>query len=466
MFKVATRFAPSPTGSLHIGGVRTALFNWLYSKNNKGTFHLRIEDTDKERSKDEHKIQIIKSLKWIGIEHDGEEYIQSTKINDHISIANELLKSGNAYKCYCTSDEIEEQKKRARQKKLPYIYNRKWRDLSEKDAPTDVKPVIRFKSKIEGSTILKDLVQGDVEIDNNTIEDFIILRNDGTPTYNLSATVDDHQMNMTHIIRGDDHKINTFKQMQIYLAMKWELPQFAHIPLIHTIKGKKLSKRDNASTLDDYSKIGIMPDALRNYLLRLGWSYEDKEIFTLEESIKHFNLEGIGKSPSKLDMSRILSMNEYYIKNIDENELYNHLVQYCEIYKDKIKTEKEEKIKKSLSFLKNKAKTLEDIFNNAKYIILDEVNFGNDDLKLIDENAKKIIAEFKNEIISLNTFNKEGLEPIVNGLIKKYDTNFKGVGQPIRVALTGSKFGPGLYDIVISLGKEEIEKRLSSKIIT
>ena len=466
MSKVATRFAPSPTGALHIGGVRTALFNWLYSKNNKGTFHLRIEDTDKERSKDEHKIQIIKSLKWIGIEHDGEEYIQSTKINDHISIANELLKSGSAYKCYCTSDEIEDQKKRARQKKLPYIYNRKWRDLSEKDAPTDVKPVIRFKSKIEGSTILKDLVQGDVEIDNNTIEDFIILRNDGTPTYNLSATVDDHQMNMTHIIRGDDHKINTFKQMQIYLAMKWELPQFAHIPLIHTIEGKKLSKRDNASTLDDYSKIGIMPDALRNYLLRLGWSYEDKEIFTLEESIKHFNLEGIGKSPSKLDMSRILSMNEYYIKNIDENELYNHLVQYCEIYKDKIKTEKEEKIKKSLSFLKNKAKTLEDIFNNAKYIILDEVNFGDDDLKLIDENAKKIIAEFKNEIISLNTFNKEGLEPIVNGLIKKYDTNFKGVGQPIRVALTGSKFGPGLYDIVISLGKEEIEKRLSNKIIT
>ena len=466
MSKVATRFAPSPTGALHIGGVRTALFNWLYSKNNKGTFHLRIEDTDKERSKDEHKIQIIKSLKWIGIEHDGEEYIQSTKINDHISIANELLKSGSAYKCYCTSDEIEDQKKRARQKKLPYIYNRKWRDLSEKDAPTDVKPVIRFKSKIEGSTILKDLVQGDVEIDNNTIEDFIILRNDGTPTYNLSATVDDHQMNMTHIIRGDDHKINTFKQMQIYLAMKWELPQFAHIPLIHTIEGKKLSKRDNASTLDDYSKIGIMPDALRNYLLRLGWSYEDKEIFTLEESIKHFNLEGIGKSPSKLDMSRILSMNEYYIKNIDENELYKHLVQYCEIYKDKIKTDKEEKIKKSLSFLKNKAKTLEDIFNNAKYIILDEVNFGDDDLKLIDENAKKIIAEFKNEIISLNTFNKEGLEPIVNGLIKKYDTNFKGVGQPIRVALTGSKFGPGLYDIVISLGKEEIEKRLSSKIIT
>ena len=465
MSKVATRFAPSPTGALHIGGVRTALFNWLYSKNQKGTFHLRIEDTDKERSKDEHKIQIIKSLKWIGIEHDGDEYIQSTKINDHINVANELLKNGHAYKCYCSSEEIEEQKKRARQKKLPYVYNRKWRDLTESDAPKDIKPVIRFKSKIEGTSVLKDLVQGNVEIENITIEDFIILRNDGTPTYNLSATVDDHQMNMTHIIRGDDHKINTFKQIQIYLAMGWDLPNFAHIPLIHTIEGKKLSKRDNASTLDDYSKIGIMPDALRNYLLRLGWSYKDKEIFTLEESIQHFNLEGIGKSPSKLDMSRILSLNEHYIKTIDENELYEHLVKYCEIYKEKIKPKKETKIKPSLTFLKNKAKTLEDIFNNAKYIIFDDVKFENKDLELIDDKAKSIIKEFKEALISINTLDKETLEPIVNNLIKKNETNFKGVGQPLRVALTGSKFGPGLYDIVISLGKEEVERRLGNKIV-
>ena len=460
MSKVATRFAPSPTGALHIGGVRTALFNWLYAKNQKGNFHLRIEDTDKERSKDEHKFQIIKSLKWIGIEYDGEEYIQSTKINDHINVANELLKNGHAYKCYCSSEEIEEQKKRAKQKKLPYIYNRKWRELTEADTPKDIKPVIRFKSKIEGTSMLKDLVQGDVEIDNNTIEDFIILRNDGTPTYNLSASVDDHQMNMTHIIRGDDHKINTFKQMQIYVAMGWDLPKFAHIPLIHTIEGKKLSKRDNSSTLDDYSKIGIMPDALRNYLLRLGWSYEDKEIFTLDESIKHFNLKGIGKSPSKLDMSRILSMNEHYIKTIDENELYNHFLTYCELYKEKIKSDKEEKIKPSLLFLKNKAKTLEDIYNNAKYIIFDEVNFNQEDLKLIDDKAKKIISDFNKNMNDLEILNKETLEPIVNDLIKTYETNFKGVGQPLRVALTGSKFGPGIYDIIISLGKEEVKKRL------
>ena len=304
------------------------------------------------------------------------------------------------------------------------------------------------------------MVQGDVEIENSTIEDFIILRNNGTPTYNLSATVDDHEMGMTHIIRGDDHKINTFKQIQIYQAMNWVIPLFAHIPLIHTIEGKKLSKRDNASTLDDYSKIGIMPDALRNYLLRLGWSYQDKEIFTLEESIKYFNLEGIGKSPSKLDMSRILSMNEHYIKNIDENDLYENLLKYCEKYKSKIDNKKAVKIKSSLIFLKNKAKTLEEIFNNAKYIINDEVKFNENDLKLIDDKSKNIINEFQNEIKKLENLKRDNLEPIINSLIKKHETNFKSVGQPLRVALTGSKFGPGLYDIVISLGKADVEKRL------
>ena len=465
MKKVATRFAPSPTGPLHIGGVRTALFNWLYSKNQKGNFYLRIEDTDKERSKDEYKKQIIESLKWLGINHDGQEYIQSQKIDDHIKVANELLEKGNAYKCYCSNEEIEEQKKRAKQKKIPYIYNRKWREKNESEAPNNIKPVIRFKSKITGTSILKDLVQGDVEIENNTIEDFVILRNNGTPTYNLSASVDDHQMNMTHIIRGDDHKINTFKQIQIYEAMGWDLPSFAHIPLIHTIEGKKLSKRDKASTLEDYSKIGIIPDALRNYLLRLGWSFEDKEIFTLDESIKYFNLKGIGKSPSKLDMSRILSMNEHYIKNIDENDLFNQFVNYCEIFKSKIKTEKNDKIKKSLSFLKNKAKTLEDIFNNSQYILNDDVNFNKEDLKLIDDKAKKIISEFNERINKINEFKREDLEPVVQELIKSNNTNFKGVGQPLRIALTGSKFGPGIYDIIVSLGKDEVEKRLTNKTI-
>ena len=462
MKKVATRFAPSPTGPLHIGGVRTALFNWLYSKNKSGKFYLRIEDTDKERSKEEHKIQIINSLEWMGIKHDGEEYIQSKKIDEHVKIAKKLLETGHAYRCYCSTEEIEEQKKRAKQKKIPYVYNRKWRDIAEDQAPKDIKPVLRFKSKIEGTSQLKDLVQGSVEIENNTIEDFIILRKDETPTYNLSASVDDHNMEMTHIIRGDDHKINTFKQIQIYQALGWDVPQFAHIPLIHTLDGKKLSKRDNASTLEDYSKIGILPESLRNYLLRLGWSYKDKEIFNLDESIKLFNLEGIGKSPSKLDMSRILSMNEYYIKNSDENILYKKFKEYCEIYKDKIKEEKENTIKSSLTFLKNKAKTLEDIFNNSKYILNDKIIFNDKDKELIDDEAKKIIHLFKEKVSELEVFDRENLEKIVNGLIKLNNTNFKGVGQPLRIILTGSKFGPGIYDIVLSLGKNEVIKRLGN----
>ena len=461
MKTVATRFAPSPTGPLHIGGVRTALFNWLYSKNKGGKFYLRIEDTDKERSKEEFKDQIINSLKWIGINYEDSEYIQSDKIDDHINVANELLKKGLAYKCYCSSEEIEEQKKRAKQKKIPYIYNRKWRDKSETDAPKEIEPVIRFKSKVEGRSILKDLVQGKIEIENNTIEDFVILRADRSPTYNLSASVDDHLMGMTHIIRGDDHKIITFKQIQIYDAMNWKVPFFAHIPLIHTIEGKKLSKRDNASTLDDYSKIGIMPNALRNYLLRLGWSYKDKEIFDLDESIKYFNLEGIGKSPSKLDISRIYSMNEHYIKNIDENDLFNFLITYCETFQEKINDLSQKKIKNSLHFLKNKAKTLEDIYKNSKFLINDKVQIEKEDKKLLDETAIKIIKLFSDDINKLSDFTRETLEPIINDLIKNNNTNFKGVGQPLRICLTGSKFGPGIYDILCSLGKEEVSKRLS-----
>ena len=461
MNKVATRFAPSPTGPLHIGGIRTALFSWLYSKKNGGKFYLRIEDTDKERSRNEYQDQIIQSLKWIGIHHDGDLYIQSKKIKEHVRIAYELLKNGYAYKCYCTNSEIEEQKKRAKQKKIPYIYNRKWRDVSENDAPNNDEFVLRFKSKIEGKTILNDLVQGNVEIENNTIEDFVILRNDGTPTYNLSATVDDNKMGMTHIIRGDDHKINTFKQMQLYEAMKWNIPSFAHIPLIHTIEGKKLSKRDNASTLDDYSKIGIMPEALRNYLLRLGWSYEDKEIFNLDESIKYFNLDGIGKSPSKLDFSRILSMNEYYIKNTNEKYLFEQLKFYSKKFKYPINKEKEETIKKSLSFLKNKAKTLEDIYNNSKFILNDDVNINDNDKKLLDEKSLIIIKIFVEKIKPLETFSKDLIEPIIQDLIKMNNINFKNVGQPLRISLTGSKFGPGIYDIILALGKKEVLKRLS-----
>ena len=459
MSKVATRFAPSPTGPLHIGGIRTALFNWLYSKNQKGNFYLRIEDTDKERSKDEYINQIIQSLKWIGIKSDKDNYIQSTKLKLHVEISNKLLENNFAYKCYCSEKEIEEAKNRSKQKKLPYIYNRKCRDL--KEVPKNIDPVIRFKSKIEGESILNDLVQGEVKIENSTIEDFIILRRDDTPTYNLSAAVDDKEMEISHIIRGDDHKMNTFKQMQIFQSMNWNLPKYSHIPLIHTSDGKKLSKREKASTLEDYKKIGIMADALRNYLLRLGWSYKDKEIFTLEESIKHFNIEGIGRSPSKLDMSRILSMNEHYIKNISENDLFDRLIEYCECYKDKIDS-KAEKIKKSINFLKNKAKTLEDIFNNSQYLIKDKIEIAAEDKKILDNLSKTILKDFLKEFEKLSDVNKETLEKIINNLIKNSKTNFKSVGQPLRIALIGSKFGPGIYDIILSLDKKDVIQRLKA----
>ena len=462
MSSVATRFAPSPTGPLHIGGVRTALFNWLFSKNKKGSFYLRIEDTDKERSKDEFKDQIIESLKWIGIEHDGKEYIQSKNINKHKQIANELLKKGFAYKCYCSEKEIEDQKNKAKKANMPFIYNRKWRDAQKLEIPKDVSPVIRFKSKISGNSIIKDLVQGEINVSNSTIEDFVILRKDGSPTYQLSAVVDDYQMNITHIIRGDDHKINTIKQKQIYDAMEWKLPEFAHIPLIHSSEGKKLSKRDNASTIRDYIKIGILPEALRNYLLRLGWSYKDKEIFTLDESIKCFNLEGVGKSPSKIDMERILSINEHYIKNIDEKELYNCLKIYAEKYKKKIDDSYEKTLINSMHFLKNKAKKLEDIYQNSQYILEDDIKISSEDSKLLDNSSMQIIKDFLSEFEKMQEITKENLEKSVKDLISKHKTNFKGVGQPLRIVLTGSRFGPGIYNIILSLNKEVVIKRLKN----
>ena len=451
------RFAPSPTGPLHIGGVRTALFNWLLAKKNKGNYFLRIEDTDKERSKDEFKKQIISSLSWLGIEHDGDEYIQSKNINKHVAVAEELIKKGFAYPCYCTEKELEEQKALAKRKNLPFIYNRKCRDLKEKK---DDPAVIRFKSKMSGTTIIKDLVQGDRNISNSTIEDFVILRKDKSPTYQLSATVDDHEMKITHVIRGDDHMINSFKQKQIYDAMGWEVPNFAHIPLIHSEQGKKLSKRDNASTLEDYVKIGIISDALRNYLLRLGWSYKDKEIFTKQESIDLFDLSGVGKSPSKLDMNRIYSINETYIKTIDEKDLFNFFKEYISKYKKTIDQSKENILLKSMGFLKNKAKTLEDIWNNAQYIINDKLEISADDKKLIDDLSKKVISDFTSEYEKLSSLSRETLEPIIKSLIDKHKTNFKGVGQPLRIALVGSRFGPGLYDVILSLDKTEVVKRL------
>ena len=454
--RVITRFAPSPTGNLHIGGARTALFNWLFSKNQKGKFLLRIEDTDILRSKDEYYEQIISTLNWLEINWDEEPYIQSKNIESHINVANTLLKNGYAYKCYCTEKELEEEKKLCLAKKIPYTYSKKCRNILEEDNKKSF--VVRFKSKTEGKTVLRDLVQGDVEINNNTIEDFVILRKDNKPTYNLSAAVDDYQMKISHVIRGDDHKINAFKQIQIFESMKWKIPDYAHIPLIHSIEGKKLSKRDDASTVEDYKKIGILPEALRNYLLRLGWSYNDKEIFSVKESIELFNLKNIGKSPSKLDFERIKSMNEYYIKSTKDEILLEKLIHYSELYKEKIPKQFHETIKINLSFLKNKSKSLEDIYNNSKYIFSYELN--ENQIQKIDKSKLNIIKDIYSLIKKDKNLSKDYLKNIFDRIIETKKINFKDLGQPLRIILTGSEYGPAIYDIANSLGLDEFLKRL------
>lgn len=454
--RVITRFAPSPTGNLHIGGARTALFNWLFSKNQKGKFLLRIEDTDVQRSKDEYYEQIISTLKWLEINWDEEPYIQSKNIESHINIANTLLKNGYAYKCYCTEKELEEEKKIYLEKKIPYTYSKKCRNILEENNNKSF--VVRFKSKVEGKTILKDLVQGNIEINNSTIEDFVILRKDNKPTYNLSAAVDDYQMQISHVIRGDDHKINAFKQIQIFESMKWKIPQYAHIPLIHSKEGKKLSKRDDASTVEDYKKIGILPEALRNYLLRLGWSHKDKEIFSEKESIELFNLENIGKSPSKLDFERIKSMNEYYLKSTKDEILLEKLIHYSELYKEKIPKQFHETIKINLSFLKNKSKSLEDIYNNSKYIFSYELNES--EMQKIDKSKLTIIKNIYFLIKKNKNISKDYLKSIFDKIIETEKINFKDLGQPLRIILTGSEYGPAIYDIANSLGLDEFLKRL------
>ncbi|NCU63106.1 MAG: glutamate--tRNA ligase [Candidatus Fonsibacter lacus] len=454
--RVITRFAPSPTGNLHIGGARTALFNWLFSKNQKGKFLLRIEDTDVQRSKDEYYEQIISTLKWLEINWDEEPYIQSKNIESHINIANTLLKNGYAYKCYCTEKELEEEKKIYLEKKIPYTYSKKCRNILEENNNKSF--VVRFKSKVEGKTILKDLVQGNIEINNSTIEDFVILRKDNKPTYNLSAAVDDYQMQISHVIRGDDHKINAFKQIQIFESMKWKIPQYAHIPLIHSKEGKKLSKRDDASTVEDYKKIGILPEALRNYLLRLGWSYKDKEIFSAQESIELFSLKNIGKSPSKLDFERIKSINEYYIKSTKDEILLEKLIHYSELYKEKIPKQFHETIKINLSFLKNKSKSLEDIYNNSKYIFSYELNES--EIQKIDKSKLTIIKNIHSLIKKNKDISKDYLKSIFDKIIETEKINFKDLGQPLRIILTGSEYGPAIYDIANSLGLDEFLKRL------
>ena len=454
--QVVTRFAPSPTGYLHIGGVRTALFNWLYAKKNNGKFLLRIEDTDRKRSSLDSIDIILEGLRWLGLDFDDIPIYQKNNINRHKEIAEKLLNDGNAYKCWASEEELLKMKKIAEKNKSNIGYNRLWRD-KEPTANELGKPyTIRFKSKENGETIVNDKVQGNVLFQNNGIEDFIILRSDGSPTYMLSAVVDDHDMMVTDIIRGDDHLNNTAKQIQIYKALDWKIPKFSHIPLIHGDDGSKLSKRHGAVGIDYYEKKGFLPEAIKNYLLRLGWSHGDKEIFSEEEMIKLFNIENIRKSSSRLDIEKLKNVNNFYIKNKNNHELFD-LIKLRNTDCDSHKTS----ILKILSEIKTKTKTIDELIQSLAFIFQKRpIDLNEKATEILTIDAKKILSEIKKNIETLDPWDINNIEQLLKDFSSSKGIKFKDIGLPLRAVLTGTLSSPSIYNILDCLGKDEVLNRI------
>ncbi|MEE8173283.1 MAG: glutamate--tRNA ligase, partial [Alphaproteobacteria bacterium] len=366
---VITRFAPSPTGFLHVGGARTALFNWLYARHGNGKFLLRIEDTDRARSTDEAVQAIFDGLKWLDLAHDGEVVYQSEGGERHTELAHQLLKAGKAYHCWCTPEELSEMRERARVERRPMLYDRRWRDRDPAEAPADIAPVIRFKAPTEGETVVEDLVQGSVRFANEQLDDMILLRSDGTPTYMLSVVVDDHDMRVSHAIRGDDHLTNAARQTQLFLALDWQPPRYAHIPLIHGADGAKLSKRHGALAVSAYAQMGVLAEAMCNYLLRLGWSHGDEEIISRKQAIEWFDLDSIGRSPARFDMERLTSLNGNYIRQAENSRLLSllqpHLSELLEIGPDNASLPRLELL---LPSLKPRARNLLQMAENALFL--------------------------------------------------------------------------------------------------
>jgi len=389
--KIVTRFAPSPTGYLHIGGVRTALFNWLFAKSNNGKFLLRIEDTDRKRSTHESTKVILDSLNWLGLDYDEEPVYQHKNISRHTEIANNLLKEGKAYKCWATESDLDVMRQEAKNLGLPIKYNGMWRERNPDEAKSEPF-VIRFKAPLEGETIVYDKVQGKINFSNNNFDDLVLLRSDGSPTYMLSVVVDDHDMGVTHVIRGDDHLTNAAKQKQIYEALNWKVPAFSHIPLIHGSDGTKLSKRHGAPGIDHYQKSGFLPEAMINYLLRLGWSHGDKEIFSQKDMIKLFNIKNIGKSSSRLDIEKLKSINNHYIKNSSDEDLLGIIKKS----QSGINKKTEDSILKILPELKKSAKLTDELLSGINFIFLSKPIKLSDELKkIITPEAKDILNKIK-----------------------------------------------------------------------
>jgi glutamyl-tRNA synthetase len=456
--KVVTRFAPSPTGYLHIGGVRTALFNWLYAKNNNGKFLLRIEDTDRERSTKSSIQIILNGLRWLDLNYDEEVIYQHKNIERHIEIANLLLKEGKAYKCWATENELNAMREEAKKRNLPIKYNGMWRNKKEGKEEEGKPFVIRFRSPEEGETIIYDKVQGKVSFKNEIFDDFILLRSDGTPTYMLSVVVDDHDMGITHIIRGDDHLTNAAKQKNIYESLDWKEPVFSHIPLIHGSDGSKLSKRHGALGIDEYEKDGFLPDAMKNYLLRLGWSHGDKEIFSQKDMIKLFSIKNIGKSSSKLDLEKLKNINNYYIKNSSEKDLLKIIKKSQEnLHKDQ-----EKSIIKILPEIKKSAKTSLDIINSINFITAEKpIKLDKDSKEILTNQTKIYIEKIKKNFQTLDSWDSSNIEQLLKDFAISEELKFKDIALPLRVILTGTLSSPSIYIILDCLGKDEVISRIN-----
>ncbi|MEO3999753.1 glutamate--tRNA ligase [Mesorhizobium sp. CAU 1732] len=465
--KVVTRFAPSPTGYLHIGGARTALFNWLYAQHTGGVMLLRIEDTDRERSTDAATAAILDGLSWLGLQWDGEPVSQFERAPRHREVAEELVRAGKAYYCYASPEELTEMREKARAEGRPPRYDGRWRDRDPSEAPAGAKGAIRIKAPRDGETIVRDRVQGDVRFPNKDLDDFIILRSDGNPTYMHAVVVDDHDMGVTHIIRGDDHLTNAARQTVIYQAMGWDVPVMAHIPLIHGADGAKLSKRHGALGVEAYRALGYLPEALRNYLVRLGWSHGDDEVMAAQDMIRWFEIEDVNKGAARFDFQKLEALNGVYMRQSDDAALLDQFLSTLPYIEERgaIPAELNERDKAMLLAampgLKERAKTLVELADSAQYLFaarplaLDEKA-----AQILDADARATIAGLLPDFEAIDDWSAQSTEAAVRAYAEKTGLKLGKVAQPLRAALTGRATSPGVFDVLGVLGREESLERL------
>jgi len=468
--KVVTRFAPSPTGFLHIGGARTALFNWLFARGREGRFLLRIEDTDRARSTEDAIEAILDGLRWLGLDWDDEPVFQHARAERHAEVARQLLAEGKAYRCYATQEELEAMREKARAEGRSPIYDGRWRDRDPGEAPEGAPFAVRFRSPMEGQTVVDDQVQGPVTYQNKDLDDLIILRSDGSPTYNLSVVVDDHDMGITHIIRGDDHLTNAARQSQIYAAMGWAVPVFAHVPLIHGPDGAKMSKRHGALGVDAYRAMGYLPAAMRNYLVRLGWSHGDDETFSTEQMIEWFGLDALGKSPARFDFTKLENLNGHYIRSTSDAELIAALKELLpHLPADKapahsLSKDDWRKLEMALPGLKERAKTLVELIDGAAFLFAQRpLTMEPKAEKLLTPEARERLARLKDAFAALDDWTAESIEAAVRAQATHLNVKLGDLAQPLRAALTGRTVSPGIFDVIHVLGRDEALGRIEDQ---